>query len=112
VPFQLVPVIQLPAALPIQARQGQPLTLTLTPVVGVLQTVVVYIGDQAVPRPPQPVSGPATSAQITVTVPATVAVGTYPLRVEVDGAQSRLTLDSTPGSPTFGQWLPQVRVTA
>jgi hypothetical protein len=112
VPFQLVPVIQLPATPPIQAQQGKPLTLTLTPAVGVLQNAVVYIGDQAVPVPSRPLSGPASSPQITVTVPDTIAVGAHPLRVEVDGAQSRLTLDTTTGSPTYGQWLPQVEVSA
>ncbi len=112
VPFQLVPVIQLPATPPIHAQQGKPLTLTLTPAVGVLQNAVVYIGDQAVPVPSRPLSGPASSPQITVTVPDTIAVGAYPLRVEVDGAQSRLTLDTTTGSPTYGQWLPQVEVSA
>jgi hypothetical protein len=112
VPFQLVPVITLPVTPPIKATQGSPLTLTLTPAVGVMQTVVVYIGDQAIPMSPMPLSGPATSTQITVTVPASIAVGTYPLRVEVDGAQSRLTLDTTSGSPTFGQFLPQAEVSA
>jgi hypothetical protein len=114
VPFQLVPVIQLPTVPPppIQATQGNPLTLTLTPAVGVLQNAVVYIGDQALPVPSRPLSGPASSTQITVTVPATIAAGTYPLRAEVDGAQSRLTLDTTMGSPTYGQWLPQAEVSA
>ncbi len=77
-----------------------------------MQQVVAYIGDQAVPMPPMSLSGPATSATITVTVPTTIAVGNYPLRVEVDGAQSRLTLDTNSGSPTFGQYLPQVGVSA
>ncbi len=112
VPFQLVPVIQLPVTPPIQAKQGKPLTLTLTPVVGVLQNAVVYIGDQALPVAARPLSGPASSAQITVTVPSTVAVGTYPLRVQVDEAQSLLTLDTNSGSLTYGQWLPQVEVSA
>ena len=34
------------------------------------------------------------------------------LRVEVDGAQSQLTQDSNPSSPSYGQWLPQVEVSA
>jgi len=112
VPFQLIPVIQIPVTPPIKAKQGKPLTLTLNPAVGVLQNAVVYIGDQAVPVPARPLSGPASSTQITVTVPNTIAVGTYPLRVEVDGAQSRLALDSNSVSPTYGQWLPQVEVSA
>ena len=110
-PFQVVPVIQLPAVPPIQAKIGNPLTLTLSPVVGVVQEAVVYIGDQAIPVPPRPLSGPATSATITIAVPSTTVAGTYPLRVEVDGAQSALTLDTNSGSPTFGQYLPQVQVT-
>jgi hypothetical protein len=110
-PFQVAPVIQLPAIPPIQAKIGNPLTLTLSPVVGVVQEAVVYIGDQAIPVPPRPLSGPATSAQITVTVPSTTVAGTYPLRVEIDGAQSIITLDTNSGSPTFGQYLPQVQVT-
>jgi hypothetical protein len=112
VPFQLIPLIQLPANPPIQAKQGKPLTLTLTPAVGVMQSTVIYIGDQALPVPARPLSGPASSVQITVTVPTNFVVGTYPLRVEVDGAQSRLNLDTTQGSATYGQWLPQVEVSA
>jgi len=114
VPFQLVPIIQPPSApaAPYQAKLGNPFTLTLSPAVGVMQQVVVYIGDNAIPMPPMPLSGPPTSATVTVTVPATLSVGNYPLRVEVDGGQSRLTLDTTSGSPTFGQYLPQVGVSA
>ncbi|HEX3941647.1 MAG TPA: DUF4255 domain-containing protein [Acidobacteriaceae bacterium] len=112
VPFQLVPTIQPAATPPITATQGSALTLTVSPQVGVMQKAVVYIGDQAIPVPDRPLAGPASSAEITVPVPSTVAVGTFPLRVEVDGAQSRLALDTTSGSPTYGQWLPQIEVSA
>jgi hypothetical protein len=118
IPFQLVPIIQPPPApppppaAPYQAKQGNPFTLTLNPAVGVMQQVVVYIGDNAIPMPPLPLSGPATTASVTVTIPSSIVAGNYPLRVEVDGAQSRLTLDTTSGSPTFGQYLPQVGVSA
>ena len=57
------------------------------------------------------VGAPSSSRSVAAAVPATIAAGVYPLRVEVDGAQSLLTLDETQGSPTFGQWLPQVQVT-
>ena len=33
-----------------------------------------------------------------------------PLRLQIDGAESRLALDQTPGSPTYGQFLPQIAV--
>lgn len=111
-PFQLIPMIVPPASPPYQATQGNPLAIKLTPAVGSLQQVVVYIGDQAIPLPQAPLTGPATSTTVTVTVPSTIAVGTYPLRIEVDGAQSLLTQDSNPVSPTYGQWLPQVEVSA
>jgi hypothetical protein len=32
--------------------------------------------------------------------------------VEVDGAQSLLTQDTTQSSSTYGQWLPQVEISA
>jgi hypothetical protein len=112
----LVPTVQPPAGPPTtplyQATQGAALTITVNPPVGVMQTVVVYIGDQAIPQPPLPITGPPTSTTVTVTVPTSVAVGTYALRVEVDGAQSQLTQDTNTASPTFGQWLPQVGVSA
>jgi hypothetical protein len=111
-PFQLIPTIQPAVTPPIKAKQGQPLTLTLTPEVGNLQTVVVYIGDQAITMSHGPLTGPTTSNTVTVTVPSSLAPATYPLRVEVDGAQSKLTLDTNSLSSTFGQWLPQVEVSA
>lgn len=106
-PFQLVPVIKPAAVPPFQAKQGTPFTLTLTPAVGALQNVVFYFGDQALPVPTRSLTGPPTSTQITVTVPDTISLGTAPLRVEVDGAQSQLTLDTI-----SGKWLPQVEVSA
>jgi hypothetical protein len=117
VPFQLIPVITVPAAPPgtpaYTVAEGAALTITLTPPVATMQTVAVYIADQAIQQPPQvPLPAtPTTSNTVTVTVPPTFATGAYPLRVQVDGAQSQLTEDTNPLSPTFGQWLPQVQVT-
>jgi hypothetical protein len=110
VPFQLIPTIQPPTTPPFQVQQQQPLTLTLSPAVGNRQTVVVYIGDTAVPLAQGPLTSPTTSNTVTVILPSTIAPGTYPLRVEVDGAQSKLVQDTNPASPTYGQWLPQVEV--
>jgi hypothetical protein len=118
VPFQLVPTIQPPTPPPpsgkplYQAIQGAALTITISPAVGNMQQVVVYLGDQAIPMPPAALGPPSTSDIVSVTVPATVAPGIFPLRVEIDGAQSLITQDTTFGSPTYGQWLPQVEVSA
>ncbi len=117
-PFQLIPTIQPPTPFPpppttpgpYQATQGSPLTITVTPPVGNMQAVVVYIGDNAIPLPPvAPLPAtPSTSTTVTVTVPASIAPATYSLRVEVDSAQSQLTAVNT----TQGPWLPQVEVSA
>ncbi len=112
VPFQLIPVITPAVTPPFKAKLGTAFTLTLTPAVGAIQQVVFYFGDQAVPVPARSLTGPPFQTQITVTVPPTLTTGTYPIRVEVDGAQSKLTLDTNSGSPTFGQYLPQVEVSA
>lgn len=110
--FQLIPFIQPPATPPIKAKQGQPLSLDLSPALGAMQTVVVYIGDQAIPVASRPVTGPPSSTTVVVDIPATATLGTFPLRIEVDGAQSKLTLDTNSASPTFNQWLPQLEVSA
>jgi uncharacterized protein (TIGR03437 family) len=112
VPFQLIPVIQPAPVPPYRATQGGPLIVTVSPPVGNQQTVVAYVGNHAILPAQGPLTAPSSSTTVTVTVPATLAVGNYPLRIEVDGAQSQLAQDATKGSPTFGQWLPQVQVSA
>jgi IPT/TIG domain-containing protein len=107
-PFQLLPAIQDPS--PLHATLGSPLTLTISPPVGREQQATVYIGDYAIPVPARPVTAPATSASLTFTVPAGgppagTGAGTFPIRVEVDGAGSLLTQQ-----PGGGQWTPQVVV--
>ena len=108
-PFQLVPTITHVSPAPVS--QSSTVTVTLSPDVGSMQQAVLYVGDTAIPIEQRPLSGPVTSSTLAFPISASVAAGTYPLRVEIDGAQSKLTLDSTPGSPTHGQWLPQLQVT-
>ncbi|WP_266168817.1 DUF4255 domain-containing protein [Dyella subtropica] len=108
-PFQLAPAIA--PATPKTVKQGHGLTVTLSPAVGSMQQATLYIGDHAIPIDQRPVTGPATSTTLDFPVPASFPTGTFPLRVEIDGAQSKLTLDSTIGSPTYGQLLPQLQVT-
>lgn len=110
-PFQLVPAIVPPASPPYQVKQGAALTITVNPAIGNLQTVVVYVGDTAIPLPNGPLGPPSSSTTVTVTVPSSITPGVYPLRVEVDGAQSLLSRDTNKTSPTFGQWLPQLNIT-
>jgi hypothetical protein len=109
VPFQLLPVVTGVAPNPV--AKGGSLTLTLSPAVASMQKATLYIGDTAIPIDQRPVSGPAESNTLTFAVPSDFTAGVYALRVEIDGAQSRLKLDTTAGSPTYGQLLPQVEVT-
>jgi hypothetical protein len=101
VPFQLVPVIQPPVP---QATPGSPLTLTVSPAVGQTQQATLYIGDNAIPIGERPVTGPASSTTVSFPIPADFPASTYPVRVEIDGAQSMLTAAGD------GQFTPQVQV--
>jgi hypothetical protein len=101
-PFQLIPTIQ--GASPFAATLGAPFTITLSPAVGSTQQATLYIGDNAIPIDERPTTGPATSTTLTFPIPATLPTGLFPLRVEIDGAQSKLTPNS------IGQFTPQVQV--
>jgi hypothetical protein len=100
--FELNPTIQ--GTSPFAATLGAPFTVTLSPEVGRTQQATLYIGDNAIPIDQRPVTGPATSATLTFVIPATLSTGLFPLRIEIDGAQSPLTLDSS------NQFTPQVQV--
>lgn len=107
-PFQLLPVIT--QVNPASVARGSAATLSISPAVGSAQQVVFYLGDTALPIEARALGNPPVS-QLALTVPASFATGKWPVRIEVDGAQSRIALDTTNGSPTYGQWLPQLEVT-
>lgn len=109
-PFQLIPTIT--TAAPITVAQGATLSLSLSPAVGYMQKAVLFIGDNAIPIDQRSPLGPPSSTTLDFPIPSDFPIGTYPIRVEIDGAQSKLALDTTTGSPTYGQFLPQVQVTA
>jgi len=87
-PFQLVPTIEAPVP---AATPGSPLTVTVSPAVGRTQQATLYIGDNAIPIEQRPLSAPATATTLTFPVPADLSPNTYPIRIEIDGAQSILT---------------------
>ncbi len=111
VQFQLIPAIT--NAPPITVARGATLTLQVSPSVGSMQRATLYIGDNALPIDQRPLTlpPPPPSPSLAFPIPAGFAAGTYPLRIEIDGASSSLTLDPAAGSPTQGQLLPQVQVT-
>ena len=102
-PFQLIPVIQTPVP---AVTVGASLILTLTPAVGRTQQVTLYLGDTAIPVGEPPATAPASSTTVTCPIPAGFPASTYPVRVEIDGAQSMLT------AAAGGQFTPQVQVSA
>lgn len=102
--FQLLPAIQ--GASPFTVTRGTDFTVTISPAVASAQQAVLYIGDDAIPIQERSATGPATSTTLKFPIPSTFAAGLYPLRVEIDGAQSALTAD------TSGKFHPQLQVNA
>ena len=112
-PFMVQPLIT--TAAPITVASGGTLTLALSPSVGQFQSAVVFLGDFAISIPPR-TSGPAVSPTLDFPIPDAASLpftlpATVPLRVEIDRAQSALTLDTNPASPTYGKFLPLVQIT-
>jgi hypothetical protein len=109
VPFLLVPTIT--DASPIAATAGTNLTIHITPPVERIQTASLFIADYCIEIDARPQSAPPTSSSLVFPIPADAPHPvTVPVRVQVEIAQSRLTLDNNSGSPTFGQFLPQIKV--
>ena len=110
--FMLMPEIT--DASPVSATVGTPLKVNVTPAVGRSQVAVLFIGDYAIQLDARPATDPDTSSTLTFNIPAafpyTSPPTALPLRLQVDGGQSKLTLDNNPASPTFGQFLPQAKV--
>jgi len=109
--FILAPKITTPQ--PISVAAGATLTLGITPPVGRNQRVSLLLGDLSISIPSRSPTGPATAASLDFPIPADVPHLAYPVRVQVDGAQSPLDIDTNPNSPTFNQYTggPKVTVT-
>jgi hypothetical protein len=91
------------------------LTLGIQPGVGQYQSASVYLGDFAISIPMRS-SGPAVSPTLAFPIPTAASLpfslpATVPVRVEIDRAQSPLTVDANPASPTYGKMLPLVVLT-
>jgi hypothetical protein len=104
-PFILAPRINAPG--PFTVGQGDVLAVPVTPAVRYDQRVRLLIGERAIDVPARPVN-PAMSTSLNVAIPADFPVGTYPLRIEVDGARSALALDPV----TEAYATPSLQVTA
>jgi hypothetical protein len=118
--FMLAPRIT--TASPISVAAGATLTLAVTPPVHREQRVAaLLVGDETVippraitlPAIPRPVIEPSVPvASLDFSVPADLQPGVFLLRVQVDGAESKLVTDTDPASPTFNQYIrPKVTIT-
>jgi len=103
--FMLLPAFT--AAPPATVKVGATLALTVTPPVGPSQSVALLIGGSEIKMPAPAPTAPATNS-LNFVIPADfpVSAGPLPLRVQVDGAQSRIAPDTT------GQFQPSVTVTS
>lgn len=94
-PFVLVP--QVTAATAVTATGGANVTVTLSPNIGVAQRAVLLLNNVSVSPPTafasQGVVSAMDSNQITIFI-AGVPAATYVVRVQVDGAESPLTVNS------------------
>jgi hypothetical protein len=89
VAFLLIPRIE--SVNPASAAPGAAITVTVSPSVRRTQEVVFLLGDHVIPAMPLP---PASSPSATVQFQLRdIPTGSYLMRIRVDGAESRLTVD-------------------
>ena len=105
-PFQLIPTIT--HVTPNPVALGGTVTVTVSPAVGSMQQATLFIGGTAIPIDQRPQSGPTSSSTLVFPIPATLAPGTYPLLLEIDGAQSTFTATTSGSTTTYA---PQLQVT-
>jgi hypothetical protein len=99
--FQLLPAVTGPAG-----PGGGPgmISVPVTPAVTARQQRMLLLGDRMVPGvPPQPADPPATNVLFQLPQPPNdpVPPGAYLMRVRIDGAESRLKIDTDRNSPTY-----------
>jgi Pvc16 N-terminal domain len=84
------------------------LELDLEPPVGRSQQVRLVVGERTYERVPPKLDDPDRTAKVAFTIPKDQPLGRHLLRVSVDGAESVLIVDATPGSPTFDEYVAPV----
>src|SRR5581483_1077300 len=109
------------AAPPVSVAHGATLTVAIAPPVYREQRAVallVEIGANpprtiSIPAVPRPVvDPPVTASSLDFVIPDNLSPGDFLLRVQVDGAESFLDVDTNPASPTFSQYIgPKVSIT-
>jgi hypothetical protein len=101
-PFMLLPQIIAP---PLSVTQGGILKLRANPPLGRRQRASLLLGERTIPVPPLSPTGPDTSEELNITIPADFPKGLYFLRLKVDGAESPLKVEENPLSPDFNKFI-------
>lgn len=116
--FVLRPSIQSVNVANVQGSGSSPrtadVTLAVTPEIGARQRVALFMNQINVDNPAAytfwATPPPADTGSITIAISGVVA-GNYLVRIQVDGAESTLTADTDPASPTFNQYIaPRVTI--
>jgi hypothetical protein len=94
VAFMLIPTITVPATV----ARGADLVIAVAPLVERAQKVVVLLDDRAFLLPPRADGSPPAGA-LTLRIPADLPAKTYLVRVQIDGAESALELQSNAVEP-------------
>lgn len=106
--FMLLPRIVTP---PASVARGATLSLTIDPPVGRRQSAAVLIGSQAITLEARPLSAPDMATVLNFPIPADftpVPAPGAPLRVRIDGAESRVALNNALIPPAYE---PRIAVT-
>jgi Pvc16 N-terminal domain len=90
-PFIVAPQITTPS--PIIAARGSTLSLGISPAVGRAQRVALLAGNNSIAIPARPATGPDETTSLDFPIPSDFPTGTQLLRVQIDGAQSPLSVD-------------------
>jgi hypothetical protein len=102
--FQLIPKI---TGTPTTDAIGQIVSVPVQPAVKSTQEASLLLGDYVVPRVPSPAGSPPTTTlkfQLPQKPNTRIPPEKYLVRVRVDGAESRLQVDTDPNSPTYLQY--------
>jgi hypothetical protein len=102
--FMLLPVVTAPLAGTIQV--GHTLNVTVNPAVGRTQSAALVVGDAVLEIDARPPGAPPRSATLSFPIPADFPhpspPALLPMRVRIDGAQSRVVVDPNTGQPSPG----------
>jgi hypothetical protein len=110
VAFMLAPQITSPA--PFTVARGATLTLSVSPPVGRAQRAALIAGDNTIAIPARSAAGPPETTTLDVPIPPDFPVGSVLVRVQIDGAESPLLVDTVAASPTFNRYIgPNLNVT-